>query len=58
MWARKQKKSESDMVRVKNTEQAIKHPDKNAMEWMKRKPYETRAATKRKGDASAEQNEI
>ena len=40
MWARKQKKSEDVMVRIRNTESAIKHPDKKAMEWMHRKPYE------------------
>lgn len=40
MWERKQKKSEDVMVRIKNTESAIKHPDKKAMEWMRRKPYE------------------
>ncbi len=58
MWARKQKKSEDVMVRIKNTESAIKHPDKKAMEWMHRKPYGTRAATKRKGDASAESEKV
>lgn len=30
MWARKQKKSEDVMVRIKNTESAIKHPDKKS----------------------------
>lgn len=40
MWQRKQKKSEGNLARIKNTEQAIKHPDKKAMEWMRRKPYE------------------
>lgn len=40
MWQRKQKKSEGNLVRIKNTEQAIKHPDKKALEWMRRKPYE------------------
>ena len=27
------------MARIKNTEPAIKHRDKKAEEWMKRKPY-------------------
>lgn len=40
MWARKRKKSEDTMVRIKNTESAIKHPDKKTLEWMRRKPYE------------------
>ena len=40
MWQRKQKKSEGDLARIKNTERAIKHPDEQARKWMKRKPYE------------------
>lgn len=39
MWKRHQKKSEDTIARTKNTEPAIKHRDKKAEEWMKRKPY-------------------
>ena len=39
MWKRHQKKSEDTIARIKNTEPAIKHRDKKAEEWMKRKPY-------------------
>ena len=39
MWKRHQKKSEDIIDRIKNTEPAIKHRDKKAEEWMKRKPY-------------------
>lgn len=39
MWKRHQKKSEDTIDRIKNTEPAIKHRDKKAEEWMKRKPY-------------------
>ena len=31
MWQRKQKKSEGNLTRIKNTEQAIKHPDKKSI---------------------------
>ena len=51
MWARKQKKSESVMVRIKNTESAIKHPDKKAMEWMHRKLYEVKKNANQKEKA-------
>ena len=40
MWQRKQKKSEDAIARIKNTDPAVKHIDKKAEEWMKRKPYE------------------
>lgn len=46
MFVRKQKKSEGTIARIKNTEPAIKHPDKKAMEWMRRKPYEVRKVGK------------
>ena len=39
MQKRHQKKSEDTIARIKNTEPAIKHRDKKAEEWMKRKPY-------------------
>ena len=39
MWKRHQKKSEDTIARIKNTEPDIKHRDKKAEEWMKRKPY-------------------
>lgn len=39
MHQRHQKKSEGAIARIKNTNSAIKHRDKKAEEWMKRKPY-------------------
>ena len=56
MWKRKKKKSEGQIARIKNTEPAIRHPNEEAMKWMRRKLYDVHVV--KRGDASAEQNEI
>lgn len=38
-YKRHQKKSEDTIARVKNTNQAIRHRNEKAEEWMKREPY-------------------
>ena len=47
MWKRKRKKSEENIMRYKIMNEVFAHPDRKALEWMQRKPYEVRHADKK-----------